>query len=121
MKRTYLKKISEKGKIKRKEDVQKTEQLHKFFRDTWDQQEDDQGFCYCYQSGQELPGWLFRSNSACYHHLLPKSLYPQFEKEAWNIVILHPDVHAKVEQSLDNCPKVKELTLKMMEEYGGAT
>lgn len=94
---------------------EKVKRLHQFFRDLWDKQEDEQGSCYCYETGQELSGYKFRSNTCCYHHILAKSKYPDYSMEDWNIVILHPDVHTLVENDLDKCPKVKALTKNIME------
>lgn len=93
-----------------------TEKLHSFFKEVWDKREDETGSCYCYETGRELPGFIFRSNSTCYHHVLPKNKYPEFAFEEWNIVILHPKVHMQVESNLDKCPKVKELTKKLKNE-----
>lgn len=42
-----------------------------------------------------------------FHHVLPKSSYPQFRHLPENIMILHPDCHTSVEVSLDNRPIVK--------------
>lgn len=42
-----------------------------------------------------------------FHHVLPKSSFPQFRHVHENIMILHPDCHNSVEASLDNRPGVK--------------
>jgi len=92
-------------------------EMDEFFKTVWDQREDENGNCVCYETGRELP-FSYRQNRCCYHHVLPKSVYPKYKFERWNIVILHPDVHTKVEGNLDLCPKVKQLTLKLKEKYG---
>lgn len=97
---------------------EKAKRMHKFFKDLWDIQEDEQGSCYCYETGQELKGFIYRGNTCCYHHILPKNKYPEYAFEPWNIVILHPDVHTRVEGDLDKCSKVKLLTMKLKEKYG---
>ena len=43
-----------------------------------------------------------------FHHLLPKQSFPQFRHEEINIIILHPDCHTAVENSIDNRPIVKK-------------
>ena len=88
-----------------------------FFRSIWDKREDFDGNCYCYETGRELP-FSFRQNRCCYHHVLAKSVYPEYKFEEWNIVILHPDTHTRLEGNLDFCPKVKALTEKLKKEYG---
>lgn len=97
--------------------AQRTERLHAYFRALWDEREDEEGFCFCFETNTYLP-YSYRCNTCCYHHLLPKSKYPEYEFESWNIVILHPDVHNKVEGNLDSCPRVAELTRKLKEKYG---
>lgn len=52
-----------------------------------------------------------------FHHILPKSKYPQYRYSQWNIIILHPDVHATVEQDLDKVPKVKMMYEKLLKKH----
>lgn len=87
--------------------------LHSFFKEVWDKREDEQGSCYCYETNVELKGYLFRSNTCCYHHILSKNKYPEYAFEEWNIVILHPEVHSQLEIDIDKCPKTKLLTEKI--------
>ena len=96
---------------------ERTERLHAYFRALWDNREDEEGYCYCFETNSRLP-LSYRCNTCCYHHILPKSKYPQYEFESWNIVILHPDIHTRVEGNVDLCPKVAELTRKLKEKYG---
>jgi 5-methylcytosine-specific restriction endonuclease McrA len=42
-----------------------------------------------------------------FHHLLPKSTYPQFRHTPENIMILCRDCHAQAETNIDKVPKVK--------------
>lgn len=95
----------------------KAAEMHKFFKEVWDKREDENGDCYCYETGRQLPVSHFRQNSCCYHHIIPKNKYPEFAFEEWNIVILHPDIHTQVEMDIDKCPRVKELTRKIKQEY----
>lgn len=91
--------------------------MHNFFKRIWDTREDENGNCVCYETGRELP-FSFRQNTCCYHHILPKSKYPQYALEEWNIVILHPEIHDQVEIDINKCPKVKNLTEKLKKQYG---
>lgn len=69
----------------------------------------------CYETGRLLlPDENGNPYTTYFHHVLPKSLYPQFRFSPWNIIILAPDVHSQVETSIDLCPKVKALYLYYM-------
>ena len=93
------------------------QRMHNFFKRLWDQREDESGNCYCFETGRLLP-FSYRQNTCCYYHVLPKNRYPEYALEDWNIVILHPEIHEKVEKDIDLCPKVKVLTQKLKEKYG---
>lgn len=70
-----------------------------FYADVWNASPHRCGECNC-KLGKE-PLTLF------FHHLLPKSQYPQFRHTHENIMILCPDHHAQAETDLDKVPKVK--------------
>lgn len=112
-----IRKVSEKQRKRNIEKAKNTEQLHKLFKEIWDSSEDEAGNCYCFESGRVLPGYIYRSNTCCYHHLLPKSKYPQYEMDKENIVILDPDIHTQVEVNIEKCPKVKRLLDELKERY----
>ena len=111
-----MRRVSKKQEERNKEKSRTTLLMQGLFLEIWDSQEDEQGYCYCYETGVAMHGSIFRSNSCCYHHLLPKSKYPEFQLLKSNIVILHPDVHSQVERDISRCPKVNELTKKIKEE-----
>jgi 5-methylcytosine-specific restriction endonuclease McrA len=96
------------------------QKLFKFFmEDIWDEREDDDGFCKCFESGLLLHRNVYRDKSTTYHHILEKSIYPEYEFETWNIKILHPAIHNQVGYNLDKTPKVKtykEHLLKLHEK-----
>jgi len=96
------------------EKQQKTMLLHAFFKQVWDDRENDQGICYCASTGKELKGTHYRSLTTCFHHMYPKNKYPELAMDENNIVILHPDVHTEVEHDEDKHPKIK----KLKEKYG---
>jgi len=86
-----------------------TEKLHAFFRNIWDEREDEEGYCYCYETGRPMHGSQFRSNSAVYDHVLEKNTraYPQYKFTKKNIIIVHPEIHQQKNQSIENTPKIK--------------
>lgn len=63
--------------------------------------------------------WLGNEPKITYfHHILPKSKYPQYRHESWNIALLHPDVHAQYEVMPEKVPELelrKEELLKWIE------
>lgn len=98
-----------------------TEKLHAFFRSIWDEQEDADGYCYCFETGKPMHGSKFRSNSACYDHILEKNrrAYPQYKYVKRNIRIIHPDTHHLKNQNINLTPKIKayrEYLLSLHEE-----
>lgn len=103
-----IRKVSKKQKIKNEEKKLKTIALHKLFLEIWDEREDPSGSCYCFETGQELKGSIFRQNTCCYDHVLEKSKYPEYEFLKSNIIILHPDVHNSKGNNIDSTPKVRK-------------
>lgn len=69
----------------------------------------------------ELTG-LFLGNEplkTMFHHILPKSKYPQYRHTKKNIIVLHPMVHDNVEMNMKKYPKMVEIhaeILKLHEE-----
>ena len=117
MKRTPLRKISERQKEKNIEKTSRTKKLHEFFLTIWDGKENEDGDCICYETGKILRRASFKGNSCTYHHILEKNIYPEYEFKEWNIVILHPEIHAQVHADIDRCPKIKELTEQLKKKY----
>ena len=109
MRRSPIRKISVEQKERNIKKADETKELHKLFRIIWDEQEDETGCCYCFESGVPLHGSNFRHRTACYHHVLEKGegSYPQYTLTKENIIIVSPEVHEKVGNSIENCPKIK--------------
>jgi hypothetical protein len=56
-----------------------------------------------------------------FHHLLPKSKYPEYRWCEWNIVIISARVHSQVETNISKVPKIEEMTKELLEKhYSGA-
>lgn len=119
MKRSPLKKVSDIQKERNNRRAEKTKEMHSLFKAIWDEREDEQGNIYCFETGIILPGYLYRSRTDCYHHVLEKGegSYPQYWKTKENIIIIHPEVHAKVGTSVDKCPRIKEYREKLLEMH----
>lgn len=105
-----MRRVSEKQKKRNEEGARLTEALYKIFKELWDEQEDELGNCYCFESGRTLPGYLYRGNSACYHHVLEKGKmsYPEYAQVKKNIIIIHPEIHQQTGRNIDLTPKIKE-------------
>ncbi len=104
-----MRRVSEKQKERNKKKADETLLLHKLFKEIWDQREDEQGSCYCFETGKELPGYAFRGLSTCYDHVLEKGSgsFPEYSFCKANIIIIHPDVHQQKGRDLDKVPKIK--------------
>lgn len=104
-----MKRVSEKQRERNKGKSQDTERLHRLFKEIWDEREDEEGYCYCFESGRPLHGSKFRSNTCCYDHVLEKGTgsFPEYAFKKENIVILDPEVHYQKGRDIDKCPKVK--------------
>lgn len=110
-----LRKISKKQAVKNKVKALRTSEMHEWFRELWDEREDEEGYIRCFESGRPLHGRIYRSNTCCYDHVLEKSVYPQYAMNKKNIVIIHPDIHTVRHKDLDNCPRIKKLRMELLE------
>lgn len=114
--RKSIRRISTKQLEKNKLKAEQTRELHKWFLSLWDEQQDDSGNCYCYETGRRLSRDVYRENTCCYSHLLPKHKYPEYAKEAWNVVIVHPEAHTQFEMYPEKAPKQQELKQKLIKD-----
>lgn len=109
-----MKKVSKKQAEKNKEKAKETKEMFSLFREIWDEREDEQGFCYCFESGRPLDPVQYRSNSAVYDHVLEKSMYPEYKFNKKNIIIVHPEIHQQKGSNIDKCPKIKDYREKLL-------
>lgn len=81
------------------------------FLEIWDEREeiDSAGnkFVRCFETGKKMSRSFYRENSCCYSHTLPKSKFPEYDLEKWNIEIILPPVHEVWEMNKDRFPKLK--------------
>ncbi len=105
-----MNKITEKQKEKNKAKSTEIALLHQWFREIWDSREDEVGNIYCFETGEEMHGSVYRSNTCCYDHVLEKNndSFPQYKFVKKNIVIIHPDVHTRKTSNIDLTPKIKK-------------
>lgn len=105
-----MRRVSKKQDERNKQKAGETEKLHQLFRQIWDEREDEQGNCYCFETGRAMHGSVYRSNTACYDHVLEKgkAAYPQYKMTKKNIIIIMPAVHQQKSRNIDKTPKIKE-------------
>ena len=84
-----LRKVSAKQKERNKKKVELTKKMHELFRQIWDEREDEMGYCYCFETGVPMHGSTYRSNTACFDHVLEKNdqAFPQYMMTKENIII----------------------------------
>ena len=90
------------------------EKMYNFFLELWDEQEDVEGNCYCFETGKKMPRSVFRHLSTCYHHILPKKKYENYKYLKKNIKIILPDIHTQVEGNIEKTPRIEKYTKKLL-------
>lgn len=111
-----IRKVSEKQRQKNKEKAERTRRMHAWFREIWDEREDEGGYCYCFETGRPLHGSTYRSNTCCYDHVLEKNeaAYPQYAFTKKNIIIVHPDTHNQKGMDIEKTPRIKAYRDKLL-------
>lgn len=113
-----MKKLSNLQKKKNEEKARLKKEMFEMFLKIWDEREDENGNCYCFETGQVLPGYKYRGLSTVYHHVLEKSIYPEHTLNPENIVIISPDVHQEVHRSIEFTKKIKAYREKLLSCIG---
>ena len=98
-------------KVKEIKDAERTRQLHQWFLELWDKRkkfDPSMGASYveCFESGKRLYSKYYKFNTCCYSHYLPKSRYPNYGFEEWNLEIVDPEIHDQWEKDKEKCPKM---------------
>lgn len=98
-------------KIKDKKNAEVSRSLHTWFLELWNKRkkfdsslQDD--YVECFESGKRLYSKYYMFNSCCYSHYLPKSRYPDYAFEEWNLEIVDPAIHDQWEIDKEKCPKM---------------
>lgn len=116
--KSYIPKISEKQKLKNELKKEQTKILHTWFRVIFLERMDDNGYCYCFETGTPMHKSQYIDNSCIYSHYYPKSIYPQFALKDWNLEIILPDIHTIWELNHEKCPKMYAKFKEIKEKYG---
>ena len=109
LKRTPLKKGS-KGlskSYKPKEKAEGEPDMRYWFLEIWDERQDENGYCYCFETGKPMSRNFYRELSTVYDHVLEKSNYEEYKFLKKNIVIILPKVHHQKGTDIDKTPKIK--------------
>lgn len=85
------------------------ERDHQFYTEIW---EERGGICQV--SGDYLGA---EPLTTMFHHILPKAKFPQYRYCSWNIILIHPDLHAQVERDMDKVPAVKVMYQDLLEKH----
>lgn len=102
-KKYSIPKVSVKRAVKIEQEKQTFDEDKKFYKEVWDASPHECQ-CGCKKKLGKEPLTTF------FHHLLPKSKYPEFRHRFENIMILHPDCHSQAETDLDKVPGVRART-----------
>jgi 5-methylcytosine-specific restriction endonuclease McrA len=118
LKRSPIKKISDKQRVKLKSKAEQTKKLHEWFLEVWKEREEfdsnGRGYVTCFETGKKLYSDYYMSNSCCYSHLIPKSKRPDLAMEDFNLKIVHPDCHAQYETFPEKAPKQYALRQELL-------
>lgn len=121
LKRSPIKKVSEKQRVKNQEKAEKSRILHEWFIQIWKEREgfdkNGRGYVTCFETGMKLYSDTYMNNSCCYHHLILKSKRPDLAFEPENLVIVTPEAHSQTHTDIDKTPKIKEITKIIKEKY----
>lgn len=90
-------------------------ELHIFFVDLWNEREEN-GYIQCFETGRVMKRSRYRENWSVYSHILPKSKYPQYKFEKWNVKIVTPDAHTQYEVAPERAKKQYALRLELLEK-----
>lgn len=114
LKRTPLKKRSQKAKESLEENIQQQKQDKcddiTFYKALYMMRGSK-----CQVTGQKLypfPSLLY------FHHLFRKETYPEYRHEEWNVIIVSPEVHEKCERMGNEWhPTLQKLYLEALKEH----
>jgi hypothetical protein len=88
---------------------EETEKLHKWFREIWDEREDEYGYCYCFETKKPMYWKQYRHLSTVYDHVLDKrkSQFPEYKFTKRNVVIILPEVHFQKTKTISKTPRIE--------------
>lgn len=115
--KSTIKKITERGLVKKQEKKERTEKLISFYLDLWDKKADRNGNVNCFESGTLLSYTIYKNNICCYSHQIGKKVRPDLAFNEENVLIVHPNIHTAWEADPKSCPKMYDYTKKLKEKY----
>jgi hypothetical protein len=109
LKRTPIKKVSDKGKIKKiaKKELVQTDMAF-YLQSVWDIRPH-----ICQVTNTHIHDPRIQN----FHHILEKAQFPEYRHKEWNILLVSWETHDKIHRNIDNVPKVKELQAKLMQMH----
>lgn len=108
-----MKRISDKQKLKNEEKKRQRAKMLSVFMDIWHSRKH-----YSEVSGR----WLGKEAlSYFFHHILPKSLYPEAMLDEDNIILMTFEEHQKVESDFEFYEEVNKRREKLKEKYDRST
>ena len=108
IKKSYLsKKPTEKALLAREKKNKWLEELHNWEFALFDEQKDEKGCCYCFETGIPMHESIYKHNLCIYSHCYPKQKYPDLAMFKWNLLIVLPEIHSQWELDKNKTPKMK--------------
>jgi hypothetical protein len=101
-----IRKISRKGKQQREQKAKLSEKDKLFWATIWEEREHVD-----FETNEPIYG---EPLTLYFHHVLPKSTYPQYRYAKWNIVLVSWDTHTNAENNIDLVPKIKAYRDKLL-------
>jgi hypothetical protein len=111
MRKSTLKKRSEK-KVKEVLDNKKEqEMMHRFFMDIWNSMRPEQRVCY--ETGDKVHD----PSTVNFHHVLYKERYPEYKFSKWNIVLVSWRAHDQTHTDDTKTPKIHALKESLLRKH----
>lgn len=122
LKKSPLRKISERGLIKKEEKKIQAEKRRQMFLEIFEERceietRTGKKFVRCFESGVKLYEIPFKKNTCIYHHCLLKSKFPEYDLCKENLVIITPYIHEQVHLNIEKTPKVKAKTEELYQKH----
>ena len=97
--------------VKKEPTIRQTVELHEFFLHIWKKKPHKSEVSQEYLGSQAL--------STYFHHILPKSKYPEAALDEENIILLTLNEHEQVEMDMYRYEEVNQRRIKLLEKYEG--
>lgn len=105
-----MRKVSKKGKVKREQKAKDTEVMFRLFQAIWKKRKHYSEISNKWLGDEAL--------SIFFHHILPKSKYPEAFLDEENIILLTFDEHTKVENDPTFYGEINRRREYLKDKYG---